>query len=463
MMADGGVRDWGLGLFVALCLALTAAAPTPKSGPGSGPSVHEGVASCANSTCHGRQVASGLVVRQNELVTWQDPSGSAGAHARAFRALGQPRAQAIANRLGLGPAERASACLGCHTDPASGRGERFQIADGVGCEACHGGAGHAGSGGWLASHYALGATHAANVAAGMTALDNPRVRAGVCLDCHFGSARNQQFVSHELMSAGHPRLSFELDLFTELQRHHDVDADYPARGKTVAGGVKTWALGQTMALQRALALYADPQTGQAGAFPEFAFFDCHSCHRQISDEAATRPAFQPNAARPIPHGAPPFNDESMIVLTAAARVAAPALAERFESDAMAFHASLARDRPSAVRAAAQLARTTVALENTFQGHPFSRAETLAILDQVTGDALSGRYTDYTGGAQAVMAIDTLLTALMASGPSDAGAAAAAVRSEINRAYQAVRDPNGWRPAAFREALTRVAAAIRRLR
>ena len=48
-------------------------------------------------------------------------------------------------------------------------GAKFQISDGVGCEACHGGAG-----GWLVSHYTLGATHADNVEAGMTALEDPR-------------------------------------------------------------------------------------------------------------------------------------------------------------------------------------------------------------------------------------------------------------------------------------------------
>ena len=35
-----------------------------------------------------------------------------------------------------------------------------------------------------------------------------------------------------------------------------------------------------MALDRALTLYGDRRHGQAGAFPEFYFFDCHSCHRR---------------------------------------------------------------------------------------------------------------------------------------------------------------------------------------
>jgi hypothetical protein len=452
----------GIGLAVLLS-TLAASAPwadpliwSPSPGPVVG--VHEGVASCSASTCHGRQVASGLVVRQNELVTWQDPSTPAGAHSRAFRALTGSRGEAIARRLGLGPAQHAPACLGCHVDPAPPgmRGAKFQAEDGVGCEACHGG-----SGGWLANHYAVGASHAGNVAAGLRQLDSPTVRAGVCLDCHFGSAKYGQFVSHQLMSAGHPRLSFELDLFTELQRHHDVTPAYVARGKIVAGGVKVWALGQAIALQRSLGLYGSPKLGQSGSFPEFYFFDCHSCHRAISDEKTARPAFVLNPARPIPSGMPPFNDENMILLTAAAEATSPQLAERFAADALAFHRGLATDRASAVAAAGELARTAHALEASFGAHGFTRAETLAILGHVLGDAMSARYTDYEGGVQAVMAIDTLLNAMVASGQIDRSAAAA-MRPDINRAYQAVRDPNAFRPFAFREALGRIAADIRTL-
>ena len=98
----------------------------------------EGVATCAGSTCHGRQAPDGAVVRQNELVVWQDPSSSAGAHSRAYRTLQGSWAQRIADRMGLGRAASAPACLGCHADaPAARGGGRYQISDGVGCESCH--------------------------------------------------------------------------------------------------------------------------------------------------------------------------------------------------------------------------------------------------------------------------------------------------------------------------------------
>ncbi|WP_293374171.1 multiheme c-type cytochrome [Phenylobacterium sp. SCN 70-31] len=430
---------------------------TAAPGSSASAAVHEGVASCAGSTCHSRQVDSGVNVRQNELITWQDPSSVAGAHSRAYRVLYEARGQAIIRKMGLGPEGVANQCLGCHADPAPPglRGARFQLSDGVGCEACHGG-----SRNWLASHRAVGGTHADNVARGMKALENPKVRAGVCLDCHFSGSKPGQFVSHEIMAAGHPRVAFELDLFSTLQQHWDVDADYVQR-KGYAGGVKTWAVGQAMALERALTLYGEPGRNR-GAFPELLFFDCHSCHRQISDDPKARPQWQANPGRPIPSGSPPFNDENMIMLAAAAKVVAPGLAARLEADSRAFHSAIARDRAESLRAAAKLAATSRALSDAFAARAFSRAETLAIVDTVLAGELARRYTDYAGSAQAVMAADTLLNALVASGQADR-AAVARIRPSLDRAYAQVRDPNSYRPEAFRAALTQVAQGARSLR
>jgi hypothetical protein len=263
------------------------------------------------------------------------------------------------------------------------------------------------------------------------------------------------------MSAGHPRLSFELDLFSELQRHYDLGPGYAQR-KAIPGGVKTWAVGQAMALERALTLYGDPKLGQEGAFPEYAFFDCHSCHRRISDDPAARPTFEFNPGRPIPSGMAPFDDENLILLSAAAREAAPQLAARFDADSRAFHLGLAKDRASAVRAAVRLAETARALSSAFAGRSFGRAETFAILDDILGHATQARFTDYSGAAQAVMAVDTLLTALGAEGHISAQTLAAA-RPDLEQAYRAVADPNAFRPADFRLALQRVSAALARSR
>lgn len=412
---------------------------------------YTGVASCAGSTCHGRMEGDGKVVRQDELMRWQEPSTPGGAHSRAHAVLNGTRGQQIAATLGLGDAASAPACLGCHSTPAAARGARFLTQDGVGCEACHGPAS-----GWIASHYAVGASHAANVAAGMTPLDRPQARASVCLDCHFGSARDDQFVTHRIMAAGHPRISFELDLFSSMQAHHDEDGDYAQRkGRT--DSLKLWAVGQAMAVERALTLYAG-EMGTEGAFPEFYFFDCQSCHRRIYDQAERSKTWETNPGRPIPAGMPPFNDENMILLSAAARVAAPGLAGRFDADSRAFHAAIARDRAGAVAAAGRLAGSARALADAFAAGGMQGDMAFAIVREIAGSAISPRFTDYEGSVQAVMAVDTLLNGLVKSGRVTIGAAAG-IRADVNRAYAAVREPNGYRPGDFRAALGSAARSI----
>ena len=438
------------GLFALLLLLFA-----PIAQAADAPGTHEGVASCGGSTCHGRLAPTGKDVRQNELITWQDTTSAAGAHSQAWQVLNRTRAQNIAQRLGLGPAQDAKDCLGCHGEPAALRGKHFQTADGVGCEACHGG-----SGAWLVSHYAVNATHADNVKAGMTALEDPRTRAGVCLDCHFGSSKTGQFVTHRMMAAGHPRISFELDLYSALQRHYDFDADYVKR-KPLASGIKFWAVGQAMAVERATSLYATGSHASEGAFPEFYFFDCQSCHRRIFDDPNAQLTAEASPARPVPPGTPPFDDENMIMLAAISHVAAPGEAEHFDAAARGFHEAMAQGRGDGQTAAAQLAGAARALANSLATHAFSRAETFAALDAVLNGAAS-RYTDYEGGAQAVMAADTLLNSLVAQGQVSR-ASAEGVRPEINKLYADVRDTNNWHPAEFRDTVRQLAGAVGRLK
>ncbi|MGZ3269648.1 MAG: multiheme c-type cytochrome, partial [Croceibacterium sp.] len=164
--------------WLAPVLALLAlqGVPLPSVAGAQGLARYEGVASCAGSTCHGRAEGNGEVVRQDEIATWQEPSAPSGAHSRAYAVLDSPRGQQIAATLGLGKPTSAGECLGCHSTPAAParRGPQFQISDGVGCEACHGPASS-----WIASHYAMGGTHPANVAAGLVPLEQPQVRARV--------------------------------------------------------------------------------------------------------------------------------------------------------------------------------------------------------------------------------------------------------------------------------------------
>jgi len=370
--------------------------------------------------------------------------------------LDSVRGRQITSTLGMGDPTSEPACLGCHATfvSAAERGPRFQSSDGIGCESCHGPAG-----GWIATHYTTAGTHSANVSAGLVPLESPQVRAGVCLDCHYGSASGNQFVTHRMMAAGHPRIAFELDLFSSLIQHHNEDADYVSR-KGRLDNVTLWAVGQAEAVRRSTDLFARPGFGTEGIFPEFTFYDCHSCHRQITDGPQRRLTFETNPARPIPFGQPPFNDENQIMLSAVSRVLAPGQAATFDAASEDFHRAMGAGRTEAAAAAIRLRGAAAALSDALARGGGGDAFTViaAIADRTTNP----RFTDYTGSAQAVMAIDTLLNSLVREGRITVGAAAG-IRADINRAYDAVRSPESYNPVRFRAALGQAAGAIGTLR
>ncbi len=473
-IARRGERPWAaMGALALLLLALVVAAllsAPPARSQGEGGARYVGVASCAGSTCHGRMEGDGTVVRQDELMKWQEPSTAGGAHSRAWAVLSNSRSQFIARNLGIGDPSKAAMCLGCHS--TAGTARAVPAEDGVGCESCHGPAG-----GWIASHYAgisanadpdreMREKHLANLRAGLRKLEDPVVRAGVCVDCHFGAAGEGQFVTHRIMAAGHPRISFELDLFSSLQAHHHEDADYGWR-KFGASGARTdhvqmWAVGQATALERSLSLFQS-RRGTEGMFPEFYFLDCHSCHRRIFDQAKPVKSSVDNPGRAaLPEGMPPYNDENLIMLAAAARVAAPALADQLAARTAAFHKAMTVDRASAVAAAAELGQTVSALKGAFASRSFSGADAFTLVDAIAARATADRFTDYAGSQQAVMGIDTLLNAMVSSGRVTVGAAAG-IRADIDRAYASVKDPNAYKPTDFQTSFGSAVGAIRALR
>ena len=127
--------------------------------------------------------------------------------------------------MGLDNAHEAKVCLDCHADNVAHEksGNRFQINYGIGCEGCHGGAER-----YLSNHTDPDQTHQDNIEDGMYPTDRIEDRARLCLSCHVGD--DQKIASHEIMGAGHPRLSFELDTFGVLQpAHYVLDDDYKSK------------------------------------------------------------------------------------------------------------------------------------------------------------------------------------------------------------------------------------------
>lgn len=434
-------------------LALTAVpagsgAAEPPPLPNMAPDVHLGVASCASATCHGAtNPVPGGVVLQNEYVTWQtrDP------HARAYATLLGEESQRIAHNLGLPDAHTADICLDCHADNVSAdrRGPRFQLEDGVGCEACHGGAQR-----WIEVHAINDnkISHRRNIELGLYPTADPVTRAELCLSCHLGDST--RFVSHRVMGAGHPRLSFELDTFTNIQpAHFAVDEDYRER-KPLSTGVQTWAVGQALALVRTLDGVLDPQLGRAGLFPEPVFFDCHACHKPMS--AGT---WRERRSLGLGPGVIRFNDANLIMVRLIARGVDPSLARRLDEQGRALHRASVQGANEWVAAARALRTTAQEAVTRFAATDFTRAQVTALLEALVAEAGRGEFIDYVAAEQTTMAAGTLLDAMRAAGwisPADYAAAA----ERMDELYAAVRNDERYRPSAHLAALRKVQAVAR---
>lgn len=264
-----------------------------------------GVSSCSAQPCHGDVKADTTwSIRGNEVTTWIEQDR----HADAYRVLTNPLSKQLAARLKLDrPAHQSEVCLGCHSPDAVGRakGAASPLAEGVGCEACHGAAEK-----WLAPHSQTlwkSLTPQAKSDLGMCDTRNLYSRAEACAACHVGADPRKSLlggdVNHDLIAAGHPALKFELTAYlAKMPKHWD---ERPAK----QGGslrpdfeAQAWAVGQAASAAAALDLLAyRTDAEQSKPWPEFAEFDCYSCHHQLFGPDRREP---PDAGRAAPLGLP---------------------------------------------------------------------------------------------------------------------------------------------------------------
>jgi hypothetical protein len=427
--------------FAVLAAAQTPVSPSPGGKAASTALPYQsadqtvGVVNCASGLCHGSVHAyKDANILQTEYATWSHVDK----HARAYLTLSNARSQGIARKLGIEDPSKAKVCLDCHAHnvPATQRGERFRLEDGVSCEACHAPAGR-----WLPAHVEDGATHEKNLANGLYALADPAARARLCLSCHFGNA--DRFVTHKLMAAGHPRMSFELDTFTAVApAHFRADADWEKR-KRAWDGVQVWAIGQAMAVSELMAVLADPKRSHDGLFPELVLFDCHACHHPMSDKRWTPrvPAVGPGAVR--------LNDSSMLMARQIARVIDPAFGARVAQTMNQLQQAAAGRGGGTATIARTLQAQMDELIGKLQVQSFAEPQMRGVLAGLIEDGLNGQYSDYAGAEQATMAIGTVANFMFQRG---ALKSAKDVNGGLAALHAAVADDERYRPVQFQAAL-----------
>ena len=243
--------------------------------------------SCSGRGCHGgSEPVLGQIVQQNEFSTWLAHDK----HANAYQSLLSDRAKNMAKNLGIPAAHKDLRCLACHTTPQIAKEQSksdYPLDLGVGCESCHGAA----SPKWLGIHTTEAWKNTPSTAKkalydneGMNYLGNAMVQAQVCVGCHVGAPANTQSgipardANHDIMAAGHPRLTFEAFSYQTNMPPHWNTKKYISDSNR---DLEIWVTGQLAGLSASIELSshrADLALNNQGIWPEFAESSCLSCH-----------------------------------------------------------------------------------------------------------------------------------------------------------------------------------------
>jgi hypothetical protein len=332
----------------------------------------------------------------NELTVWleRDP------HAQAYRVLSNDLSTNMAERLRLGqPANRSELCLSCHSpgDAAAATSSEPLLADGVGCESCHGSARN-----WLTQHMLSNwKTKSREVKRELGMLDTKNLyhRTKACAACHVGISVAVDSpggdVNHDLIAAGHPALKFEFTAYLAKMPRHWTEKS-PGEGFDA----RAWAVGQAASASTAMRLLSSRALDREQPWPEFAEYDCYSCHHQLYGSGTTR-GEERNDATP---GLPVWGTWYL------------SMASVFDEDAT--HAKAldeirrlmqhpASDRNELAQAADRAARQFDGLANRLTTDNYSPAAVLRILDRLKDVATQAAGSHWDGQAQLYLALVAL--------------------------------------------------------
>jgi len=236
------------------------------------------------------------------------------------------------------------------------------------------------------------------------------------------------------MAAGHPRLSFELDLFTNNQpAHYSVDRDYIER-KGPVSRVDLWMNGQLHGIEQSLTVAKNRLYNGEGIFPDFAFYDCHSCHHPMSKlrwSATRADGVRPGSLRLNMPNMPVI--ESLVVATGNQALADELTRARVQTVRAAQQGRRAFNA-AADELLAKLAQVRSQLESNID-----RDDINAVLRSLLNAAAADQASDYAEAEQIYFSYETLCYAIDRSEQCEA---------TLDKLFNAIDSDDNFDPALF---------------
>jgi hypothetical protein len=288
------------------------------------------------------------------------------------------------------------------------------------------------------------------------------VRSEKCLTCHLGAPGLE--VDHEMLAAGHPDLTFELDSFSSIEPPHWVekapDAKAPINDKLF--GVRIWSIGQATQLEASLKRLARHARGEGwsaehpAVWPEYTEMDCMSCHHSLTkSEDSWRQQEGYGARRP---GNPPYNPSRYVVFRHLAKSADPTAAAELDStltEISSLVAELQPDRTALAAKCDRAAQLAGELARKMRDATYDRAHTETLMREIAADSEGISLAGERSAEQAAMALDSLYLAY-----ANLGGPNAELKSDIEEMYRMLDNPSAYSAHKFAAQMKKTEGAIR---
>ena len=439
-MVNKGAVAGRLAACLTLAVSVSASAQNNVVGKYNGPG------GCASSSCHGSiQPKTITHVAQNEYSIWAGQDK----HARAYQVLSNDVSVRIGKILNLkSPPNQNQKCLACHALSVSPemRAQTFDISDGVSCEHCHGPAA-----GWLGAHTVKDwETRSSEQKAqvGMRDLRDLAIRSHTCLHCHVGT--EDQSVDHQMIAAGHPDLTFELNLFSAVMPRHWKDSD-----DTPWFGTKEWAIGQGMQLRDSLQRLS--RRARSSTWPEYSELDCFACHHSLTaPKDSWRQEAGYNGRMP---GVPAWNAARFVVFRYAAAETDAATAGKLESEMATLTTlmgQLSADREQIAASADRAAELSHSLAGALNSRSYDQAFTLEVMRKIAGDSRAISQQGQRAAGQAAMSLDSLFTVYKHNAKNFDETE---IKVAISSLFQQLDDPSAYNAPRFAAQMQKVSALL----
>jgi hypothetical protein len=430
-------------LIISASTPEAAAQQTPSSGGGN-VGMYSGPGGCAASNCHG-SVTQKTVTRvwQNEYSIWaaQDK------HARAYNMLSNPVSMRMGKILKLASnPNQAEKCLVCHSiNVASNlRAQSFQMDEGVSCENCHGPAV-----GWLGPHTAKGWTHEQSLKLGMYDTRDLAARSEKCMTCHVGTPDKR--VDHQMIAAGHPDLTFELDTFSAVMPRHWKFPD----NQNVWEGVQEWAIGQGVELRETLNRLSR-SASSSKSWPEFAELECFACHHSLTQpQDSWRQAAGYSGRTP---GAPAWNASRYIVFRHLVKQISPDTGKQLDAnlDQVSGLVGSWGDREQIAAAAKTASTLADQVLQQVRRQQYDANLTIRVMQAIAADGNLIAEQGERSAEQAAMALDSLA---LAYEKNEKVGNQPELRAAIDRLFKQLSNPSAYNAPVFAAEMQKVKALL----